>query len=142
MEFTSETVSVIVANARVLNVVCVDRSDEWFVQNAKVLAKLVQKGMLLDEVVLHETLHPIVDRLLKLFPLPKEDEDNQSELAEFHGFVYNSISEGLKNMTGLRGALLMLKSVVDVASERIEPFAARALSIATRRASCTASPTP
>ncbi|KAL5487751.1 TRA1 [Sanghuangporus weigelae] len=124
VEFNQETAPVIVANARVLSVVCADRSDEWYVQNVKILQKLVQRGMLLDEVVLHETLHPIVDRILKLYALPKEDEDNQSEVAEFHGFIYNAISEGLKSTTtGVRGALLILKSVVDVVPERIEPFA-------------------
>lgn len=124
VEFTQETAPVIVANARVLSVVCADRPDEWFIQNVKALQKLVQKGMLLDEVVLHETLHPIVDRILKLYPLPKEDEEDNTDAAEFHTFVQNAISEGLKSMTGLRGALLMLKSVVEVVPERIEPFAA------------------
>ena len=114
----------IVANARVLNIVCADRPDDWFVQNIKVLQKLVEKGMLLDEAVLHETLHPIVDRILKLYPLPKEDEDNNSDAADLHSFIYNVVSGGLKNMTGLRGTLLMLKPIVDVVPERIEPFAA------------------
>ncbi|THH03836.1 hypothetical protein EW145_g5969 [Phellinidium pouzarii] len=123
MEFDKDTAPTILATAKVLHVVCADKPDSWFLMNAKILQKLVQKGMMIDEVVLQETFHPIIDRLLTLFPLPKEDEDNQSELAEFHTFVYNTVSEGLKNMTGLRGALMMLKSVVQVTPERIEPFA-------------------
>ncbi|KAI5124824.1 hypothetical protein M0805_005454 [Coniferiporia weirii] len=123
MEYDKDTAPTILATAKVLHVVCADKSDAWFMQNAKILQKLVQKGMMLEEAALHETFHPIIDRLLTLFPLPKEEDDAQSEMAEFHSFVYNTISEGLKNMTGLRGALMMLKSVVQVVPERIEPFA-------------------
>lgn len=117
-----QTVSIFISSARVLNVVCADKSESWYTQNAKVLQKLVQKGMLTDEVVLLEALNPIVDRLLHLYPMPKEDEDNQSEVAELHSFVNNAITEGLKNMTSLRGTIMMLKSVIEVTPERIEPY--------------------
>ncbi|KAH8118563.1 FAT-domain-containing protein [Phellopilus nigrolimitatus] len=123
MEFKEDTAPTIFASARVLQVVCANKPDSWFTQNVKILQKLVQKGMLLDEPVMLDTLHPIVERLLQIYPLPKEDENNQSEVAEFHTFIYNTISEGLKSMPALRGALLMLTSVVQVVPERIEPFA-------------------
>lgn len=123
MEFDKESMPAIIATAKVLNVVSSDKPDSWFMQNAKTLHKLLQKGLAADEVAVHEIFRPIVERLLSLFPLPKEDEDNQSEMAEFHSFVYNTISENLKNMTGIHPTLMMLKSVVDVVPERIEPFA-------------------
>ena len=118
----AQTVPLFISSARVLNVVCADKSDSWYMQNAKILQKLVQKGMLTDEQVLLDALNPIVDRLLHLYPMPKEDEDNQSEVAELHAFVNNAINEGLKNMSSLRGTLMMLKSVIDVTPERIEPY--------------------
>ena len=123
-DYDKDTGPAIVANARVLNVVCSERSDQWIMQNSTILQSLIQKGMQTDDSALHDSLHPITERLLTLYPLPKEDEDNTSELAELHTFVYNSISESLKNVTYLRGALLLLKSVVQTVPERIEPFAA------------------
>lgn len=123
MEFEKENMPIIISTAKVLNVVCADKPDSWFLQNAKTLQKLLQKGLVADEVALHEIFRPIVEKLLTLFPLPKEDEDNQSELAEFHTFVYNTISENLKNTISLHATLLLLTAVVNVVPERLEPFA-------------------
>lgn len=87
------------------------------------LQKLVRKGMVTEEYGLHDALHPIVDRLLHIIPLPKEDDDQQGEDTEFHSFLYSAVGDGLRNGTTLRGILLMLKSIVEVTPERIEPFA-------------------
>ncbi|RDB22695.1 Transcription-associated protein 1 [Hypsizygus marmoreus] len=110
------------ASAKVLQVITAEQNDDWFVANAAILQKLVQKGLVTDDYGLHDALHPIFERLIKLFPLPKEEDEQASELSEFHSFVYSAIGEGLRNSTALRGTLLMLKSVVKVVPERIEPF--------------------
>jgi len=108
--------------ARVLQVIAADKPDSWYVANATTLQKLIRKGLVTDDHGLHDALHPIFDRLIRLFPLPKEDDDQQSEMSEFHKFVYSSVGDGLRNTTALRGILLMLKSVLQVTAERIEPF--------------------
>ncbi|KAJ3722891.1 FAT domain-containing protein [Lentinula raphanica] len=102
-----------VASARVL---------QWWNSNGVVLQKLVRKGLLTEEYGLHDALHPIFDRLAHMYPLPKEDEDPQGEMGEFHSWIYTSINDGLRNTTSLRGVLMMLKSVVQVNPERIEHF--------------------
>ena len=84
---------------------CADKADIWYIQNAAVLVKLVQKGMLVDDVALQDSLHPILERLLRLFPLPKEDEENISDLTDFHNIVSSAVGDGLRNMTSLRGTL-------------------------------------
>jgi transformation/transcription domain-associated protein len=109
--------------AKVLKIITADKSDSWYTSNGVVLQKLIQKGMKCDDHSIHDALHPIFQRLLRLFPLPKEDEERQGSMSEFHTFVYQTIGEGL-NQTALRGTLLMLKTVVELAPERIEPFSA------------------
>ena len=124
-EYAKETAPTIVATARVLNVVCTDRPDLWFLQNGAILQKLIQKGMTSEDPLLHETLYPIVDRLLALYPLPKEDEESSHpEMAEFHSFVHDTITEYLKSPSGIRSSILMLKSVAQHSPERVELYAA------------------
>jgi len=107
-------------------VVVAEKSDAWFgdAENAATLQRLVRKGMITEDSTLHDSLHPVFDRLLRLFPLPKEDDEDQTEMSGFHKFVYKSIDDGLQNATALRGTLLMLRSVVQVTPERIETFSA------------------
>jgi transformation/transcription domain-associated protein len=118
-------------SAKVLQIVATDKPDSWYTdsENAAILQKLVRKGLLCDDVAVQDALHPIFDRLVHLFPLPKEDDEQQSPLAEFHRFIYSSVSDGLQNATSTRGVLLMLKSVVDVMPERIESFAASVIKL-------------
>ncbi|EPT03792.1 hypothetical protein FOMPIDRAFT_150002 [Fomitopsis schrenkii] len=118
------------SSAKVLQVICSEKGDAWFTSNAGVLSKLVRKGLVSEDSVLQDSLHPIYDRLIRLFPVPKEDEEQASEMSEFHTFIYTSIGENLRtteegrsNMAPvLRGVLLMLKSIVQITPERIEPF--------------------
>ncbi|GLB33849.1 putative PI3 PI4-kinase family protein [Lyophyllum shimeji] len=110
------------AAAKVLQVITAEQNDAWFTINAPILQKLVRKGLVSEDYGLNDALHPIFDRLIRLFPLPKEEEEQSGELSEFHSFVYSAIGDGLRNSTALRGTLLMLKSVVTVTPERIEPF--------------------
>ncbi|KAI0053544.1 FAT-domain-containing protein [Auriscalpium vulgare] len=112
------------STAKVLQVVAADKPDAWFAdtENAATLQRLVRKGMITDEAGLHDALHPVFDRLLNLFPLPKEDEEQQGPMSDFHNFVYSAVGDGLRNTTALRGTFLMLKSVVQVNPERMESF--------------------
>ena len=122
--------------AKVLQVVAADKDDSWFADtdNAAILSRLVRKGMVADDANLHDALHPVFHRLIKLFPLPKEDEDQQGDMADFHNFVHSAIGEGLRNTTGWRGTLLMLKSVVETVPERIESFGASLMKLLSKLA--------
>ncbi|KAI0284236.1 FAT domain-containing protein [Russula aff. rugulosa BPL654] len=124
-ELTSEgTLSQALCAANVLQVVVADKPDTWFAdaENAATLQRLVRKGMLTEDSTLHDALHPVFDRLVRKFPLPKEEEDQETEMSGFHQFIHKSIDDGLQNATALRGTLLMLKSIVQVTPERIEAF--------------------
>ena len=111
--------------------ICADKDDAWFVSNAEVLSKLVRKGLVSEDSSLQDSLHPIYDRLVHLFPVPKEDEEQSSEMSDFHTYIYTSIGENLRATEDgrvntapiLRGVLLMLKSIVQLTPERVEPFA-------------------
>ena len=119
--------------AKVLQVVTTDKDDSWYTVNATILQSLVRKGLVTDEQGLHDALHPIFERLLRLFPLPDKDE-KQGEMSEFHNFVYSAIEDGLANTSALRGTLLMLKSVALVSPERVQPFSASLLRLFTKLA--------
>ncbi|KAI6035416.1 hypothetical protein F5J12DRAFT_25544 [Pisolithus orientalis] len=121
------------STAKVLQVVTSDKDDAWFVANSTILQSLVRKGLMTDEPDLHDTLYPIFDRLLRLFPLPDRDE-KQGEMSDFHNFVYTAIEDGLSSTSAIRGILLMLNSVVRVAAERIQPFSASLLRLLSRLA--------
>ncbi|CAL1700686.1 unnamed protein product [Somion occarium] len=113
-----------VSAAKVLQVVAAEKDDSWYTENVDILTKLVKKGMVTDDGALLEALHPVFDRLVHLFPLPKEDEELQGPVAEFHSYIHNTVSDGLRNGSNLRGVLLMLKSAVQVTPERVESFSA------------------
>ncbi|KAJ7498882.1 hypothetical protein FB451DRAFT_1427318, partial [Mycena latifolia] len=118
-----------IASAKVLQVIAAEQEDSWYIANAEVLQKLVRKGMITDEYPLHDALHPIFTHLIRLFPLPKEEDEQQDDRSEFHAFVHLAITDGLRNTTALRGTLLMLKSVVQVSPERIEPYASNLMKL-------------
>jgi len=106
----------------VLQVIASEQSDAWYLANATLLQKLIRKGLLSDEHSLHEALQPIFDHLIRLHPLPKEEDEQHGEMLEFHQFIFSAVGEGLRNSTSLPGVLGMLNSVVKVTPERIEPF--------------------
>ncbi|THH01673.1 hypothetical protein EW026_g1062 [Hermanssonia centrifuga] len=110
--------------ARVLQLVAAEKSDEWYIANVDILSQLVRKGMLTEDLPLQDALHPVFDRLMHLYPLPKEDEEPPANMSEFFAFVNATISESIRNSTSLRGALLMLRSIVQVNPERIQTFSA------------------
>lgn len=128
--------------AKVLQVISADKTDLWFISNAVILTKLVKKGLSSEDVALQDSLHPTFDRLVRLFPLPKEEDDQQTDASDFHSFVYTSISENLRNADELRntswvilrGSLSMLKSVAQVVPERIEPFSTYLMKLLVRLA--------
>ncbi|KII95163.1 hypothetical protein PLICRDRAFT_693420 [Plicaturopsis crispa FD-325 SS-3] len=131
---TDQAVSQALSAAKVLQVVATDKSDAWYQANAPVIEKLVRKGLVTDEYALIDALHPIFDQLARLYPLPKEDEEQQGEMSDFHAFIYSTVGDGLRNTTTLRGTLLMLKSIVQVVPERIEPFSASLMKLLSKLA--------
>jgi transformation/transcription domain-associated protein len=86
------------------------------------LQKLIRKGLLTEDHTLQDALYPIFDHLIRLFPLPKEEEEQQADLSDFHSFVNSTIGDGLRNNNTPRSILLMLKSVVTYTPERVEAF--------------------
>ncbi|KAG2141739.1 uncharacterized protein EDB93DRAFT_1329829 [Suillus bovinus] len=127
--------------AKVLQVVAADKDDAWYLANATILQSLVRKGLMTDDPGLHDALHPIFEHLLQLFPLPDRDE-KQGDMSDFHTWVYTAVEDGLANTTALRGILLMLKSVVHVTAERIQPFSASLLRLFSKLAKDHVSSTP
>ncbi|KAI6119305.1 FAT domain-containing protein, partial [Pisolithus croceorrhizus] len=115
------------STAKVLQVVTGDKDDAWYTANATILQSLVRKGLITDESELHDTLHPIFDRLLRLFPLPDRDE-------KAGGNVGFPRLHGLSNTSAIRGILLMLNSVVQVAADRVQPFSASLLRLLSKLA--------
>lgn len=112
------------STAMVLQIIALDKPDSWYHANFSILQKLIKKGSITDEIELHDALHPIFERLHRLFPLPKEDEEQQGDMAEFHNFIYTAVGDGLRNNTTLRSILQMLKSIVQVVPERVDVFGA------------------
>jgi transformation/transcription domain-associated protein len=55
-------------------------------------------------------------------------------MSKFHNFVYSAVEDGLANTNALCGTTLMLKSVAQVSSERIQPFFASLLRLFTKLA--------
>ncbi|TFK75868.1 hypothetical protein BDN72DRAFT_954419 [Pluteus cervinus] len=131
-------------SAKVLQVVAAQKPDAWYTANATVLQSLIRKGMTSDDHNLQDALHPICDKLVQLYPLPKEDEEPSSELSEFHTFIYSAINDGLRESTLHRGIMLMLQSVVQVTPERIEAFAQSLSKLSNKlmKEHITAGPTP
>ncbi|KAI0352960.1 atypical/PIKK/TRRAP protein kinase [Trametes cingulata] len=127
------------STAKVLQLVSAERDDAWFRTNATALTKLVRKGMFSEDTVLQDSLHPVVDRLLRLFPLPKEEELSQSEISDFHTAVHTAIGDSLRSSETarpgpLRGCLLVLKTIVQVSPERIEPYCSNLMKLLSKLA--------
>ena len=76
-----------------------------------------------EDIVLQDCLHTVIDRILRVYPLPKEDDESQGELSEFFTWIHTTISDCLRVGTNVRAALLLLKSAVQVVPERIQPYA-------------------
>ena len=77
------------SSAKVLQVIAADQPEAWYTANATILQKLVRKGLLADDHSLNETLQPIFDQLIALYPLPKEEEEQHAESSDFHSCVYS-----------------------------------------------------
>ncbi|KAG6837441.1 hypothetical protein H0H93_009535 [Arthromyces matolae] len=120
---SDQAIAQALSSAKVLQVIAGEQNESWFIGNAAILQKLVRKGLVTEDSGLIDALYPIFDQLMKLFPLPKEEDEQSSEFSDFHAFVYSAINDGLRNSSALRGTLLMLTSVVKVTPERIDPFA-------------------
>ncbi|KZV89321.1 hypothetical protein EXIGLDRAFT_695695 [Exidia glandulosa HHB12029] len=118
----AQTLLPMINAARLLNVISAEKPDSWFVANAQTLQKLLHRGLTGDETPLHDNLLPIFKRLIELFPPTYDDEDAQNPLPEFHAFIDQAITEGLRTAQNPRGSVLMLQALVDVAPRKLEPF--------------------
>lgn len=110
--------------AKVLQAISNQKPDSWFIENAEILNKLVRRGLVSEDPMLQDALYTVLERLLKLFPLPKEDEDMQGGMAEFFQWVHVEMAECIKNNANVRGGLLILKAAVQVVPERVQPYSA------------------
>ena len=106
----------------VLQIIAADKLDSWYLENTTILQSLVRKGLVSENQELHDALHPIFERLVRLFPLPKADEEPHGVMADFHTFIYSTVGDGLRNSTTIRSVVYMLKAIVQVTPERIEAF--------------------
>jgi transformation/transcription domain-associated protein len=77
--------------ARVLQIVCADKDDDWYRENGPLLSNLIRKGLVLD-LPLSTALLPIFERLCYLFPLRKELEDDD-KMSDFHKWIRSTLSE-------------------------------------------------
>lgn len=119
---TDSAMAQVVAAVKALQAVASTIPDKWYPANVEFLSQVIRRAVS-EQAALHDALYPIFDRLSRLFPLPKEDEEQQpQELADFFNFVRTAIGENLRNATNLRDTLLMLKSVVQTTPERIQLF--------------------
>ncbi|TFK23272.1 atypical/PIKK/TRRAP protein kinase [Coprinopsis marcescibilis] len=119
-EITEGTLAQAMAAAKVLQVVAAEQPESWYSTNAILLERLVQKGLIYDDPSLQDTLHPIFDKLVGLFPLPETvPPTGETEHSAFHQYIHDALGENLPNSSSLRGSLLMLKSVVRVTPERL-----------------------
>ena len=76
-----------------------------------------------DDVSMQDALHFIVERILRLSPLLKEDDETLTELSEFYSWIHMNVGESLRNGTSVRSGLLLLKSAVASTPDRIQPYA-------------------
>ncbi|KAG2013625.1 atypical/PIKK/TRRAP protein kinase [Coprinopsis cinerea AmutBmut pab1-1] len=119
-ELSDATLLQALSAAKVLHVVSKEQPDSWYLSNAVLLEKLVQKGLLYDDANLQDALYPIFDKLVTLFPLPEAAPSaGDTEHAAFHQYIHDALGENLLNSPSLRGSLLMLKSVISVTPERL-----------------------
>ncbi|KAJ7602356.1 hypothetical protein DFH06DRAFT_1397510 [Mycena polygramma] len=107
-----------IASAKMLQRTTAKQEDSWYITNAEVLRKLVRKGIVTDEYALHDALHPIFAHLMRLFPLPKNDDKQQDDRSEFHTFVHSAITDGLRNTT-----------ILHVSLEKIDPYASNLMKL-------------
>ncbi|TRM67802.1 FAT domain-containing protein [Schizophyllum amplum] len=128
------TVTWAVSCARVLQIIASEHDDDWVRTHAEFLHKLLHKGLLSEHAVLYDALYPILERLLRLYPLPKEDDDNDTPMKDFFNFVSTSISDGLTKHTSIRGTLLMIRAVVGPTPERVAEYATGVMKVAAKLA--------
>ncbi|KZW01025.1 hypothetical protein EXIGLDRAFT_761305 [Exidia glandulosa HHB12029] len=100
----AQTLLPMINAARLLNVISAEKPDSWFVANSRTLQKLPPR------------------RLIELFPPTYDDEDAQNPLPEFHAFIDQVTTEGLRTAQNPRGSVLMLQALADVAPRKLEPF--------------------
>ncbi|KAG8901590.1 hypothetical protein FRB99_005203 [Tulasnella sp. 403] len=110
-------------NTKALAIVLKDKDDAYFVSNAATIQTLLERPMTSTEAVLHETLQPVLNRLLTAVPPPPDEGTQDAVTRALYTFVENTVNEGLKNHTNLSGTLAVLHSLILVQPKKLEVFA-------------------
>ncbi|CDZ98369.1 Histone acetyltransferase SAGA, TRRAP/TRA1 component, PI-3 kinase superfamily [Phaffia rhodozyma] len=143
LELTEQTLAVISNSARVLSLVASNKPDQFFVSQIGVLHKLIEKSVTSDELVLHDSMRPILERMFEVIPLPAEDVKLETDMQTFQDWAENSIAEGLKNGTSLKGTLFILQCWTVTRPDKIEHvFAPHLIKVLTKLCKDHVSPPP
>lgn len=116
---------------KALALVLKDKDDAYYVANAAIIQGLLERPLASSNSVIHETLQPVVNRLLAAVP-PQEDAVPDSMSAGLYAWVENVVGEGLKNHTNLSGTLSVLQAVVAVQPKKLEFFGAALMKALTK----------
>lgn len=87
--------------------------------------------MMGNDSSLHETLQPVLNRLLAALP-PADEGTTDQATKTLYTWVENTVNEGLKAHTNLSGTLAILHSLVLVQPKRLEGFAIALMKTLTR----------
>jgi transformation/transcription domain-associated protein len=107
-----------------LAIIAKHKNDDWFTTNAEVLQEILQKTISRDDSGILDTMFPILEKFISLYPFPNQEEESQFDSIQFHSYASTTISEGLRSGSNLNGVLVLLKVVIQVDPSRIEPYAA------------------
>ena len=81
---------------RLLSICIEDKPPAWFLQNIRQLRQWLEKSLNRPEVVLHDLVVPITEKMISSLPPPTNDEEPQGDAQEFSSFVNTLISDGLR----------------------------------------------
>lgn len=79
------------------------------------------KGLLFEDATLQDSLYPIFDRLLALFPISDSAPSGEADMGDFHKIVNDVFADGAltSSKTNVRGILLIVRSIVRTTPEKL-----------------------
>ncbi|EJU06480.1 hypothetical protein DACRYDRAFT_19621 [Dacryopinax primogenitus] len=122
-DYNNETATTFRNNAVVLAAVVDRRSADWFRSQATTLLDLLRKPLLSDDTILHESLAGVVDRMFDYIPESPEDQEEADGVANWYTWAQETIVSGITSVTGLQGALFLLRSWARHRPEKVDVFA-------------------